>query len=560
MDVNWTQAVLATVPIASVGVLMVFFSWPALRAMPVGWAAAALIAGLAWDMPARWIGAATLAGCINAADILLIVFGALLLLQLLRASGAIAGIAASLAAVSADRRVQLIIIAWFMGSFIEGAAGFGTPAAICAPLLVGLGFPPLIAVTATLIADSAAVSFGAAGLPIWGGFEPLREAIETGANGEFREVLRRTGAFTGIFHFAAGTFVPLAMAAVTTRMVEGSARKGLAIWPLALLAGLLFTVPQMLIAVFVSVELPALLGSLVGLPLFVFAVSRGFLAPKDPWDLPPRDRWPAAWEGNLEAGAGIQGRPMRAWKAWMAYAVIGLFLLLTRLNVLHLATLLRSVRIGWTNILGTSISRDMAPLYNPGLLPFLLVAACTPLFYRLGLRKAVRVAAGTLRMVAPAAVALLFTLGMVFVMMHSGDAAGRSSMLIAMAEAAAAVAGKAWYLAAPVVGLLGSFIAGSNTVSNIMFGPFQLSTAARTGLPAVVVLALQAVGGAAGNMICVHNVVAVLTTVGLLGREGAVVRRNLPVALLYALIAGAVAWAAAPWFLNVLAAAAAPGS
>ncbi len=96
------------------------------------------------------------------------------------------------------------------------------------------------------------------------------------------------------------------------------------------------------------------------------------------------------------------------------------------------------------------------------------------------------------------------------------------------------------------MGALGSFISGSNTVSNIMFGAFQLNTADESGLPAVAVLGVQAVGGAAGPMSCIHNVVAVLTTVGLLGKEGSVMKKNLPVVLLYVLLAGLLAWAIVP--------------
>jgi len=145
-------------------------------------------------------------------------------------------------------------------------------------------------------------------------------------------------------------------------------------------------------------------------------------------------------------------------------------------------------------------------------------------------------------MIGPAAIALFFALAMVYVMIHSGSASPRDSMLLVMAEAAADTVGGIWYLAAPLVGALGSFISGSNTVSNIMFGVFQLDTAEQIGLPAAPVLALQAVGGAAGNMIAVHNIVAVLTTVGLLGKEGIVIRKNLPVALAYALVTGLAGW------------------
>ncbi|MFW6114661.1 MAG: L-lactate permease [Thermodesulfobacteriota bacterium] len=217
---SWFLVILATLPIVFVGVLMVIFSWPAKNAMPIGWGAAAVIAFFGWNMPARWISAATLGGFINAIDILIIVFGALLILQLLRESGAIHSIAFSMASVSPDRRVQVIVIAWLMGSFLEAAAGFGTPAAVGAPLLVGLGFPPLIAVIATLIGDSTAVTFGAVGLPIWGGFEPIRDLVNLSPGVTFTAFLKDIGAFAGVIHFVIGTFVPLASIMVITRIVD----------------------------------------------------------------------------------------------------------------------------------------------------------------------------------------------------------------------------------------------------------------------------------------------------------------------------------------------------
>jgi lactate permease len=549
---NWFLVIVATLPILIVGVLMVIFSWPAKKAMPIGWGAAAVIAFWGWDMPLRWLGAATLGGFINAIDILIIVFGALLILQLLRESGAIESIAASMTSISRDRRVQVIVIAWLMVSFLEAAAGFGTPAAVGAPLLVGLGFPPLIAVVATLIGDSTAVTFGAVGVPIWGGFEPLRNLVSLPEGITFTAFLRDIGAFAGVLHFIIGTFVPLAMVMVMTRIAEGSFRKGLEIWPLAIFAGAVFTFPQLLVATLVSYELPALLGSLIALPVFIFAVSRGFLVPKDNWDFPARSRWPEDWEGKIKAGTGVEVKQMSAWKAWLPYLIIGAILLVTRLELFQLAPILQSLRLTWNNILGTSISRGIAPLYNPGIIPFLLVAVFVPLIYDLKWHRALNVVGSTLKMIGPAAVALFFALGMVFIMMNSGEPVMRDSMLIVMAKGSADLVGGVWYLAAPVVGLLGTFISGSNTVSDIMFGAFQLNTANQVGLPIVPILALQAVGGAAGNMICIHNVVAVLTTVGLLGREGSVVRKNLPVALLYALVAGAIAWVIAPLLLKAL--------
>ena len=541
---DWIPALLATLPIVVIGILMVGFMWPASSAMGLGWLTAVGISMWKWDMPLSWLTAATIAGLINAVDILLIVFGALLILRLMKKSGGIDGVSRSLANVSEDRRVQLIIIAWFMGSFLEGAAGFGTPAAVAAPLLVGLGFPPLIAVVTALVADSTAVTFGAVGVPIWGGFEPVKELVTLKEGMNFDDFLQLIGAYASVLHCLVGTFIPLVVIGLMSRMTTGSLKRAREVWPLALFAGLVFTLPQMTVAVLVGPELPALLGSLVALPLFLYAVSKGFLCPDQPWDFPPRDTWPSHWEGTMGAGSGEVGRKrnMSSWKAWLPYVLIGVVLLFGRVEVFHVKSLLLSWKIGWDNILGTSISRSIAPLYNPGIMPFLFIAAVIPFLHRVRKKEVTAAIKETFVIIGPAAASLGFTLGMVYIMMNSGAPQKVDSMLIVMADAAAKAAGRLWYLAAPLVGALGSFISGSNTVSDIMFGAFQLSTAREVGLSEHVVLALQAVGGAAGNMICIHNVVAVLTTVGMVGKEGLVVRKNLPIAVLYGLSAGALSW------------------
>jgi lactate permease len=542
---DWIMPVIALLPIIAVGVLMVGFMWPSNKAMPVGCMGAAAVALAAWEMPVRNLMGASLAGIINALDILLIVFGAILILQLMRKSGGMEGISYSMASVSRDRRVQALVIAWLFGSFLEGAAGFGTPAAVAAPLLVGMGFPPLTAAVLTLVADSASVSFGAVGLPIRGGFEPLRDVVSLPGSMEFSRFLHDIGALVGKLHLALGIFIPLIMVCLMTKMTEGSFRKGKEIWLLALFAGAVFTVPQMLIASLVGPELPALLSSLIGLPIFLFAVSRGFLQPKEEWDFPAKRRWPPSWEGAVKAGSGTsqKGPTMSGWLAWLPYLVVGLLLLVTRIEGLQVSVWLRLWEVGWEDILGTGISGTLSPLYNPGIIPFALVAALIPMLHGMSRHGVLAAWKETIAMVGSASVALVSALVMVYVMMNSGGAEGRESMLIVVAEAAAGVTGKSWYLLAPTVGALGTFISGSNTVSNIMFGVLQYDTGVQSGLPAVPVLALQAVGGAAGNMICVHNVVAVLTTVGLVGKEGLVVRKNAIIAVSYALLAGALVWA-----------------
>jgi len=539
----------AAMPIIVVAVLMVGFMWPSSKAMLFGWITALIIAAVGWKMPFKWLAAAIIGGALNALDILIIVFGALLILQLMKKSGGVNGISRSMNSISADRRVQVIIIAWLMGAFFEGASGFGTPAAIAAPLLVALGFPPLIAVTSALIANSAPVTFGAVGVPIWGGFAALKNIVtlpvsSAGMIMEFTEFLNSIGAFASLLHFIVGMFIPLMIVSVMTKMTEGSFKKGLEIWPLALFGGFIFTFFEMLIANLVGPELPSMLGSLIALVIFIFAVSRGFLVPKKKWDFPPRDKWENDWEGEIKAGEDedTTGREITTFKAWLPYILIGLILLVGRLEVFGLTPILKSWSLTWSNIFGTSVSRGITPLYNPGIIPFILIALLIPIIHGLDGKKASEAWVDTFKMIKPATIALLFALGMVYIMMNSGGATGGDSMIMVMAKAAARAFGRIWYLVAPLVGILGAFIAGSNTVSDILFGPFQLATATQAGLPLTPILALQAVGGAAGNMICIHNVVATLTTVGLIGKEGLVIRKNVFISILYGLLAGAVAW------------------
>jgi lactate permease len=134
---------------------------------------------------------------------------------------------------------------------------------------------------------------------------------------------------------------------------------------------------------------------------------------------------------------------------------------------------------------------------------------------------------------------LVFTIPMVRVYINSGyNLTGYDSMPIAMAEWAAQQVGAIWPLFAPAVGALGAFIAGSNTISNLMFSLFQYSVAERLMISGVTVLALQTVGAAAGNMIAIHNIVAASATVGLLGREGALLRLTLIPTVYYIIMAG----------------------
>ena len=330
----------------------------------------------------------------------------------------------------------------------------------------------------------------------------------------------------------------------------GSRRRfadGLAVAPFAIFAAFAMIVPYLLVATFLGPEFPSMIGGLVGLLIVVPAARAGFLTPKDTWEFAPRYRWPERWMGTVSpaAEASHLKKRMPLVQAWAPYLIVVVLLLITRNIPAVKAFLTGPAVIKVEGIFGTPINQNMDLIYSPGAL-FVLASLITIALHRMSGRQvaaAWKLAGGQ---IAGAAVALLCSVPMVRVFINSGpdyNAAGMDSMPVTLASAAAETLGHNWPLAAPFVGALGAFVAGSNTVSNLMFSQFQFTTGVNIGASSPeTVVAAQAVGGAAGNMVAVHNVVAAAATVGLLGREGDIIRKTIIPMAVYCLTAGSIAY------------------
>lgn len=544
-------ALLSLLPIVVVAVFMVVLRWPARHVMPMSYVVALALALGVWGVPGTQVAAASINGVIVALTLLYIVFGAILLLNTLQESGALRTIRRGFTDVSPDRRVQVIIVAWLFGSFIEGAAGFGTPAAVAVPLLVGLGFPGLAAVTAGMIIQSTPVSFGAAGTPILLGVstglgtDAAVQAYAAAGGYEWREFLHAIALRVAVLHSVVGTLVPLIVVSVMTRFFgpNRSWRDGLVVWKFALFAAVAMTWPYLLAAWLLGPEFPSLFGGLVGLAIVVTAARRGFLLPRDQgaWDFAPKAEWPAGWTGSIVAkDNGCRHGEMSMPMAWAPYAIVAVLLLITRLQVLPFGVWLQAWTLRWPDMFGTTIAASVQPLYLPGTI-FIVTSLLTFLLHRPEAMAYTRAWKQSIGVALSASTALLFTVPMVQVFINSGGgAAGFPQMPIALADGVAALTGSAWPVFAPFVGGIGAAVAGSNTVSNMMLSLFQFEMGERIGVDPMWSVAMQAVGGAAGNMICVHNVVAASAVVGLLGREGTVIRLTLLPFLYYALAAGLI--------------------
>ncbi len=566
-------ALLAITPLLIVFLLLVLRRWPARRTMPVGYVLTVLLAVFYWHVSAERVAAASIEGLVIAAKLLYIVFGALLLLYVLKHSGAVTAIRNGFRSISPDRRIQAIIIAWTFGSFIEGAAGFGTPAAVAGPLLVIVGFPPMAAVVTALTIQSTPVSFGAVGTPILIG-------VNTGLKGQpavvdylarhselfagaghasaYDQMLMMIAARVAVIHAVIGVLIPLFVVCLLTRFfgVNRSWREGLAVWPFALFAGVAFTVPYALLGTFLGPEFPSLLGGLIALALTVTVARAGWLQPRTPWDFPPESAWQPEWQSTTVPRAEENQRPqVSLWLAWTPYVVVAVLLVAKQMAqmtpewgpLFDRAALAHTLQD--TGDAKTTIAASFNVLKLPGTVFLFASLLAVPL---LRMRRASVVAAvgEASRAVCGAAVAIVFAVPMVRVFIRSDvnttmAAYGQSlaSMPTELAEAAAGSVGAAWPAFAAVIGAVGAFIAGSNTISNMTFSLFQFEVAERIGLGTtapLVIVALQAVGGAAGNMICVHNVVTASATVGLSGQEGLLIRRTLIPTTYYLLAAGLI--------------------
>ncbi|MEX2515602.1 MAG: L-lactate permease [Gammaproteobacteria bacterium] len=558
---------LALAPVAIVFTLLVVLRWPAKFAMPLAYVVTAVTALLLWGTDIHIVAAASVHGIITALNILFIVFGAILLLYTLRESGAMQTLRRGFTDISPDRRVQAIIVAWLFGSLVEGAAGFGTPAAIAAPLLVAIGFPAMAAVLSALIIQSTPVSFGAVGTPILLGIHSglVDQKIVTTHIGAmaFPDYLLQIAVYVALIHTLVGFLIPLIMVCMLTRFFGAarSFREGLRAWRFALFAGLVFTLPYLLVAWLLGPEFPSIVGGLIGLLIIIPAARRGFLVPEDVFDFQPREQWQPEWISELQDSYKGERKDagITMLQALVPYIVVVLLLVMTR-TIAPVTDFLRmpALTLSWPNIFGSGINTISQPLYLPGSV-LLLASLLTYYLHHMHRYRGAytRAWSQSIRMIFAAGIALIFAVPMVQVFIHSGTTSDFASMPLVLAQGVSTIAGQFWPLFSPVIGALGAFIAGSNTVSNMMFSLFQFASAEAIGLDArgaAIVVALQAVGGAAGNMICVHNVVAASATVGLVDREGELIRKALIPMLYYVLAAGALGMALIvsglnPWYL-----------
>ena len=540
---NALQFIVAVSPVLLVLFFLVILRLPATKAMPLSWLIHIGLAYFIWQIPIIQITAASLEGLIIAISVLWIIFGAVFLLNVLRYTGAIDSIRYFFTTISPDRRVQVILIAWLFGAFLEGASGFGTPAAVCAPLLVALGFPPLAAVVLALISNSFPVAYGSIGTTFFVG---LAQGLQQGpdiapivaqylGNTSISDYIQIVSVKTALLNWLPGTLLPLLLSAMLTRFwgESKSWKEGLQIWKFALLSGFIFTTTSVIIATFMGAEFPSLLSSMISLIVMITLAKKGIFLPKEPWVFHK-----SAPTQNIHLKETLK---IPVWKALSPYAIATVILLLSRFRFLPFNGWLNSIQIGWKHILGTEISTQFAFLYSPGAV-FIFTSTISIFIMGSGRRELFNSLKASSFSLVSSFIALGTAVPLVRIFINSGiNGSGLASMPLELADSMASALGSIWPLFAPYVGSLGAFISGSATFSNLMFTLFQFGAALKNNLDPSVINALQTVGAAVGNMICVVNVVAASSVVDLQGYEGRIIRYTLLPSIIICFLVGLIA-------------------
>jgi lactate permease len=453
-----------------------------------------------------------------------IIWGAILLAQTMRRSGAERIIGEWLKGLSPNPVAQLMIVGWTFPFMIEGASGFGTPAAIAAPLLAGLGFDPVRVAILTLVMNSVPATFGAVGTPMWFGFSqvPLSPS----------EILSVSWK-SALVHTVAALFVPI----LALRFVVGwtEIRQNLLYIYLSVLSCVL---PSLALSRF-NYEFPSLVGGAVGLCLSALLA---------------KCQLGLARHVSNGAEPGPPPKPHERLRAFAPYLLLIAVLIVTRVRFLPFREWLNAESPRLTldlgslgqlsvsaalvfkldSIFGASSAWSYNALFVPALIPFVVVAILSMPLLRIGLPTLKEAVADTTNRLSGPSVTLVGALIMVQLMTLGGDRA--QAMIIG--RTFATVVGKSWPFFAPVLGALGAFFAGSATISNLTFAGIQDSIARTLGFERTSILALQSVGAALGNMVAISNIVAVGSILGLVDQEGFVLKRMAIPLLVYALVAG----------------------
>ncbi len=469
---------------------------------------AAILAITVWKLPLIDTASAALEGFAMAAwPIILVIIAAVFLYNLSLHTKKMETIKQMITGVSSDKRILVLLIGWCFGGFMEGMAGFGTAIAIPAGMLAGLGFPPLLACLVCLVANGTPTPFGSIGIP-----------TVTLAN--LVNLDNAALAFTETLQLAPLMILsPFLMVMITGKGVK--ALKG--VFGITLISALSFVLPQLAVTYFVGSELAVVVGSICSLLLTIAAAlyHEKHAAASSPYQM------------EIPPAQPISAKD--AFAAWSPFIFVFLFLLVTSKLVAPINAFFNqfatSVQI-YTGAGGTPYTFTW--INTPGI--WILLSAIIGGFIQgASVSGMLRVLKATLVQMSKTMVTMLCVLATAKIMGYSGMIASIANMFVL-------TLGALYPLAAPLIGGLGTFVTGSGTSSSVLFGNVQMQAANAIGANPYWMVALNSLGVAVGKMMAPQSLAIGLVAVNESGKDGELLKRVFPYALLYLLVMAVIAY------------------
>lgn len=527
LPVNLITWIVAALPIIVLLVLMVKFQWGASRAAPVSLAIAAIAALTLFRAPGNLVLLESAKGIWNAFTVLIVIWPAIMIYEVTHEAKAFDVFRVGIERISPNELLQILTVGWVFVSFLQGITGFGVPVAVGAPLLVGMGVHPLAAVVIALIGHAWANTFGTLAVA----WEALVQQTGLAGSALFFPTALWAAFFIWIFNIVTG----VAISWLYGR--KEAVRVGL---PAILTISLIHGGGQMVLSQ-VNPTIAAFVPACVALGA-VFLLSR-LPRYRDEWKVEESkvmDRELIAQE-EAEAKEVHMTLSQAFFPYFVLIAVTLLILLIGPVKALFGRVTLgfsfpeTATAFGVVNP-AVSIYSPFRPFIHAGV--FLFVAACAGYLY---FRSLGQLEAGSMGAVLGRTVqkTLPATIGIVALIVMSKIMSGTGQTDV-LAVGTANMTGRFFPLLSPAIGILGSFMTSSNLASNILFGQFQQTTSGLLDLNQASILAAQTTGGAMGNTICPGNIILATTTTGILGQEGIILRRILPITISVAVLIGVI--------------------
>lgn len=498
--------IIALIPIIWLMVSLVGLKIAGHKTTPLSLLVTLFLAITIWKMP---VIDAVSAGAEGAAmaiwPIMIVIVGAVFIYNLSLHTQSMDVIKNMMTGITTDQRILVLILAWGFGGFLEAIAGFGTAVAIPASIMAALGFEPVFAAIICLIANTTPTAFGAIGLPV----STLAKVAGLNVNELSFAVALQLGILIII--------IPIVLVMITGKSIK--AVKG--VFGISLVSGLSFAIPQLLASKYMGAELPAILGSVVCL-----AVTIG---------------WAKVFHKD-KASTGVQQISFnKAFMAWLPFILVFIIIIATSSLFPSINKALGAVQTAVPIYTGPDgHPYTFAWIANPGTL-IILAGIIGGLLQGVSLTEVLRVLLKTTKQMTNSAITIVSIVALAKIMSYSG-------MIKSIAVVLVSVTGAGYPIIAPIIGALGTFVTGSDTSANVLFGGLQVEAAKSLGLNSYWLAAANTAGATAGKMISPQSIAVATSATGLIGAEGKILTATLKFCLFYVIILGIMTFLMGPIF------------